>query len=410
MPILCCGLSVGQTYKVLWNFGSVPNDGAGPVASLISDGAGNLYGTTIGGGTASEGTVFELSPQNDGTRNETVLYNFCMLANCADGYEPQAGLIMDTVGNLYGTTYYSLCTTGQGECAGTVFELSPPSQPGKSWTYSVLYTFCSVVMKGTGKCLDGSDPHSQLIFDATGSLYGTTVQGGTGHFLNGMGGGVAFKLSPGTNGWTETVLYSFCILGQGDFCNDGASPQAGVSLDKSGNLVGTTEAGGFGRMGVVYELSPGSNGWTEEVLYVSFNGGSYAPVSFDSAGNLYSTTTNRGFQFNLKHHVAHSISFSTPTGSNSRAGVLVDFQRNALFGTAAAQGANFAGTVWQVNLAGQMTPVYDFCSQPGCTDGSAPMAGLIEDRSGNLYGTTEHGGDITACDGFGCGVVFEVTP
>jgi uncharacterized repeat protein (TIGR03803 family) len=265
-------------------------------------------------------------------------------------------------------------------------------------------------MNGSDKCLDGSDPRSQLVFDASGNLYGTTVQGGSGHFLGGLGGGVAFKLSPGTNGWTETVLYSFCVLGQGDFCNDGASPRAGVIFDTSGDLLGTTEAGGLGRMGLVYELSPGENGWTEKVLYASFNGNCYAPVSFDSAGNLYSTTTNRGFQLNLKHHVARSISFSSNTGTESHGGVLVDFQRNALFGTAAGGGADGAGTVWEVNLAGKMAPLYSFCSQPGCIDGVSPMAGLIEDRSGNLYGTTQLGGDITACDGFGCGVVFEVTP
>jgi uncharacterized repeat protein (TIGR03803 family) len=401
MPILCCSLTVGQTYKVLWNFGSVPNDGAGPVASLISDGAGNLYGTTIGGGSASNGTVFELSPQNDGTWNETILYSFC---GCTDGYKPQAGLFMDATGNLYGTASsggVNSCPHGT-DCGGTVFELSRPSQPSEPWTYNVLYTFCSTV---TGViCEDGSKPYSQLIMDEEGRLYGTTAEGGNGHDTNGFGAGTVFQLSPSAGGWIENVLYSFCQQGTGRLCNDGATPRAGVVFDSSGDLLGTTEAGGSSFMGLVYELSPGRNGWTEQVLYVSFNGNIYAPVSFDSAGNLYSTTTNRAFQLNLKHHVARSISFSTPTGSNSRAGVLVDFQRNVLFGTAAAQGTNFAGTVWQVSLAGQMTPVYDFCSQPGCTDGSAPMAGLIEDRSGNLYGTTKLGG------AFSDGVVFEIIP
>lgn len=407
--IICCGYMFGQAQQnVLWSFGNTPNDGAGPQAALISDSAGNLYGTTsfgggVSGGTAG-GTVFELSPQPGGTWSESVLYRFCSQTDCTDGYEPQAGLVMDSAGNLYGTTYYSYCTTGEGQCAGTVFELSPPSPPGGEWNYNVLYTFCSVVMNGSDKCLDGSDPRSQLVFDASGNLYGTTVQGGTGHFLGGLGGGVAFELSPGPSGWTETVLYSFCVLGEGNFCSDGASPQAGVTFDRSGNLFGTLESAGVGSMGLVYELSPGNDGWTEKVLYPSFNGNSYAPVSFDAAGNLYSTTTAHGFQLNVKHHVARTRAFSGPAGKECQSGVLVDIPRNALFGTAAGGGTSNYGTVWEVNRARQLVPVYNFCSQPGCSDGAIPLAGLIEDQSGNLYGTTQQGG------AYGKGVVFEVTP
>src|SRR5580704_5070403 len=292
VSILCCGFMLGQAqYKVLYNFGSVPNDGIGPQGALISDSSGNLYGTTAFGGGASGGTaggtVFELSPQSNGTWNETILYDFCSQTNCTDGYEPQAGLLMDSAGNLYGTTYYSYCTTGAGECAGTVFELSPPSPPGGPWTHTVLYTFCSEVNYPV--CLDGDQPHSQLVFDASGNLYGTTVKGGTGHDVGSSGGGTVFELSRGSSGWTETLLYSFCQLGTGFKCPDGAFPQAGVVFDNSGNLYGTTQAAVSEAGGLVYELSPGSNGWTETVLHPAHDE-IYAPVTISAGGNLLGTT------------------------------------------------------------------------------------------------------------------------
>jgi uncharacterized repeat protein (TIGR03803 family) len=404
VSILCCGYMLGQAQeKVLWSFGSVPNDGIGPQAALISDNAGNLYGTTAGGGTAAGGTVFKLSPQTGGTWSETILYNFCTQTDCTDGYEPQAGLLMDSAGKLYGTAYAGGivdCPHGTA-CGGTAFELSPPSELGQPWTYAVLYTFCSEISGVV--CLDGSEPRSQLILDASGNLYGTTVKGGRGHDVDSYGGGVVFELSPGSNGWTETVLYSFCQLGRGGFCTDGANPEAGVTLS-SGSLFGTTESGGLGANGLVYELSPGSNGWTEEVLYTSYNGSSYAPVTFSAAGNLFSTTLFHGFQLNIKHQNVRSISFTEATGTNSEGGVLVDVQRNALFGTAVADGANGVGTVWEVNPARQLVPLYNFCSLANCADGSTPRSSLIEDQSGNLYGTTQQGG------AYGYGVVFEVTP
>jgi uncharacterized repeat protein (TIGR03803 family) len=402
--VLCCGYMLGQTQEeVLWSFGSVPNDGREPQAALISDNSGNLYGTTTGGGVASGGTVFELSPQTGGTWNETILYNFCTLTNCTDGYEPQAGLVMDSAGNLYGTAYAGGivdCPHGTA-CGGTAFELSPPSELGQPWTYTILYTFCSEISGVV--CLDGSEPRSQLIFDASGNLYGTTVKGGTGHDVDSYGGGVVFELSPGSNGWTETVLYSFCQLGRGGFCTDGANPEAGVALS-SGSLFGTTASGGLGSNGLVYELSPGTNGWTEEVLYTSYNGSSYAPVTISAAGNLLTTTIAHAFQLNAKHQVVRSRLFTETTGTNSEGGVLVDVQRNALFGTAVADGADGVGTVWEVNPARQLVPLYNFCSLAGCADGSTPRSSLIEDQSGNLYGTTQLGG------AYGYGVVFEVTP
>jgi uncharacterized repeat protein (TIGR03803 family) len=212
LVLASCVFSLGQTYKVLWSFGSVPNDGAYPVSNLIFDSSGNLYGTTgLGGGTSSGGTAFELSPQSDGTWKETVLHRFCSVSHyisCLDGAGPASGLIFDAAGNLYGTAGGGdkICSNDLSGC-GVVYELSPPSTPGAGWTEEVLYNFCSV--KGTNNvCLDGKFPYSQLVFDGAGNLYGTTLEGGSGRLPGGEG--TVFELSPTANGWVETVLYNFC--------------------------------------------------------------------------------------------------------------------------------------------------------------------------------------------------------
>lgn len=398
-----CSLAFGQAQeKVLWSFGSIPNDGNDPLGSLIADSAGNLYGTTSLGGTIGGGTVFELSPQSDGTWTETILYNFCATGtNCFDGYFPKAGLVMDAAGNLYGTTWSGGPQTGCGypSGCGTVFEVSPVGDG--TWTETVLYSFCST-STASRPCTDGAYPYSQLIFDEAGNLYGTTQQGGDGR--SNTPGGTVFELSPGSNGWTETVLYSFCSTGSGRFCTDGEEPLAGVTFNTSGSLFGTA-GGGLGVVGVVYELSPSNAGWSERVL-VNFyqNGNSSSAVSFDSVGNLYGTTQNNGFQLNKARQTMRTKTFNSTTGYTSEAGILIDPLRNALFGTATQGGANSFGTIWEVTPSRELVPIYSFCAQSGCADGQSPSAGLIEDVSGNLYSITQKGG------AYGKGVVFEVTP
>jgi uncharacterized repeat protein (TIGR03803 family) len=294
--VLTCSFALGQTYKVIWSFSGPPHDGGFPVSNLVADGDGNLYGTTPYGGTSTAspcsvgahcGSVFELSPNADGTWSEMVLYSFCSNYTnglCFDGETPMAGLVLDSVGNLYGTTEYGGASTCGTRC-GTVFELSPPAFPGGAWTESVLYNFCV----GGGSCPDGGAPVSQLIFDESGNLYGTTSVGGTGAVPN----GTVFELSLNADHWTETILYSFCISGHNSICPDGSLPQAGVMFDTEGNLYGTTESGGTRNSqgaGTVYELSPGPKGWMETVL-VAFQpqgriGVPLGAVSFDRNGNL----------------------------------------------------------------------------------------------------------------------------
>jgi uncharacterized repeat protein (TIGR03803 family) len=219
----------GWTSRDLYIFPASGLDGFTPYAGVTFDRAGNLYGTTYVGGAFGAGTVYELSPTAGGGWIEKVIYSFND-HNYQSGYYPSASLLIDASGNLYSTT-----TQGGPHKGGTVFELSPTS--GGGWTQSVLYGF------GAGK--DGSDP-SGVIFDAAGNLYGTTMTGGT------YGYGTVFELSPHAGGsWIETILYEF-----GSSTTDGVYPEAGLVRDASGNLYGTTHAGGVFGYGTVFEITP----------------------------------------------------------------------------------------------------------------------------------------------------------
>jgi len=200
--------------------GIVPYFGA-----LIFDGAGNLYGTTVYGGTDNIGTVFQLTPGSNGKWTEKVLHSF----NGKDGGIPYAGLVFDAAGNLYGTTF-----------GNTVFQLAPRAN-GK-WTEKVLHIFNGKRGAGPGA--------GSLIFDAAGNLYGTTEVGGAYTRICGNGCGTAFELSPGANGtWNEKILYRFNRT-------NGYYPIAGVIMDAAGNLYGTTSSGGAHGQGTVFEITP----------------------------------------------------------------------------------------------------------------------------------------------------------
>jgi uncharacterized repeat protein (TIGR03803 family) len=211
-------------------------DGQTIQCNLVFDTAGNLYGTTYQGGANNKGTVWELTPQPDGTWTETILYNFTGQAD--GGFPPGGGVIFDAAGNLYGTT-----SKGGASGKGTVFELS--HNGGGTWSETVLYAFKG----GT----DGSVPSfSTLTFDKVGNLYGETAAGGVG----GMGScatagcGLVFELSPtGGGSWTETVLHRF-------HGTDGQGPWQGLVLDTAGNIYGTTQYGGAHDYGTVFEIKP----------------------------------------------------------------------------------------------------------------------------------------------------------
>jgi len=309
------------------------SDGEEPFAGLTFDGAGNLYGTTGGGSITGGGSVFKMKPNFDGSWTESVLYGFCSLTQCADGEDPEAGVIFDGAGNLYGTTY-----GGGASGVGTVFKLTPNSNG--SWAESVLHSF--------GGPDDGTEPVAALVFDAVGNLYGTT-SGGLGK---------VFELTPHQDGnWTESVLHSFTGP-------DGAGPYAGLTFDGTGNLYGTTGGGGASNDGTVFELALTSKGkWKETVLH-SFTkpGGAnpYAPVVLDAAGNLYGTTTygggaDDGLVFRLAprsgggwtYSVLHD--FTGKPAIHSYAGLVLG-QAHRAYGTTAycANGEKCRGVVFEV--------------------------------------------------------------
>lgn len=267
------------TESVVHSFNSDGKDGFYPYAGVTFDPAGNLYGTTQGSGPYCNpyacGTVFKLMPNGDGSWSEAVIHLF----NGSDGAFPVAGVIFDAAGNLYGTTVeggFSFC---EGQGCGTVFKLTPNGDG--SWTESVIHSFSD------GR--DGRYPFAGLILDAAGDLYGATVEGG-GFGCGGYGCGTVFKLKSYKNGsWAESVIHSFKDDGR-----DGTSPSGGVTLDRVGNLYGTTFYGGAGNYGTVFKLAPTTNGKWEETLLHSFKDqpGAHpdAGVIFDGHGGLYGTT------------------------------------------------------------------------------------------------------------------------
>jgi uncharacterized repeat protein (TIGR03803 family) len=268
------------TESVLHSFCSNSNcgDGKESDAGLIFDGAGNLYGTTLAGGSEGEGVVFKLKPRTDGRWTESVLYSFCSAANCSDGSEPLAGLIFDGTGNIYGTT-----AIGGAQGWGVAFVLIPTASG--IWKEKVLHHFRA----GT----DGADPFAGLIFDAVGNLYGTTTAGGNCKIAT-SGCGIVFELTPRANGnWREKILHRFAG-------RDGRGPTAGLIFDVAGSLFGTTTVGGDLNCGsgvgcgVVFRLARNSqHGWSETVLHDFANrpgGFPWAGLASDAEGNLFGTT------------------------------------------------------------------------------------------------------------------------
>jgi uncharacterized repeat protein (TIGR03803 family) len=404
-----------QTLTTLYSFTGSPNDGEEPWAGVVLDAQGNLYGTTISGGAVNGGTVFELTP----TGVETVLHSFTGSPN--DGWYPVAGLVTDAQGNLYGTTeeggpHNLLCHYG----CGTVFEISP------SGTETVLHSFRPAyvlpILPRPPRATDGSSPWAGLVMDAQDNLYGTTEGGGLyegicqnfgcgtvfeltptgsekalydfpdsgysglnpkgglvpdaqgnlygtafGLAAAGNDGGVVFKLTPSG---ALTVLYNFCQNG----CADGDGPNGGLVLDPQGNIYGTTFEGGAYGQGTVFKITASG---TETVLY------SFCPEYQQG---------------------------KCPDGNYPEAGLVMDAQGN-LYGTTELGGTNYyGGTVFEVTASGAEKVLYNFCSQPNCADGANPYDGLVFDSQGNLYGTTFSGGDPSCNFGSGCGTVFKLTP
>jgi hypothetical protein len=425
-----------STEQVLYSFQG-GTDGTYPAGGVVFDQSGDLYGATSEGGASSCspqaqcGTVFELTPGSGGW-TETQLYVFKGKAY-NDGDAPSSGLILDQAGNLYGVTAYG----GSGNCVlsgtkggcGTVYELTPN---GSTWTETILYSF-----QGDK---DGYFPAGNLVFDAAGNLYGATNFGGGYGDCNPIYGycGTIFKLSPpsGNGGpWTETVLYRF----KGG--KDGAYPNGGLIFDNQGNLYGTTEFGGGSSActweedgcGTVFELKPPTKkggAWTESLLhrFKGYPDGHYpnGGLIFDKKGGLYGTTVSggegssaSGTAFQLKPPRrkggawAETILYTFTGGNdggNPMAGLIFDEQGN-LYGTDLG-GASYGGNVYELSPAAgggawTLTVLYNFTGPP---NGYYPAASLIFGQAGSLFGTTQWGGNGQGCQYGGCGTAFEVTP
>lgn len=269
--------SSGWTETVLHAF-TGGSDGGAP-NGVILDARGRLYGSAGVGGASGNGVVFELSRNASGVWSETVIYSFT--GGTFGGRNPSGNLVFDSSGRLYGATLYSGAGGG-----GIVFRLTP-SQSGV-WSERLIHNF-------TGYS-DGSVPNGGLVLDSAGNIYGTAQAGGNAAYCNHYGCGVVFKLSPQAGGgWDETALYIFTGG------TDGGAPLAGPAIDSAGNLYGTTSqggnasfCGGQGGCGVVFEISPGATGYTESVLHEFTNGpdGAFpgAGLTRDASGNLLGTT------------------------------------------------------------------------------------------------------------------------
>jgi len=346
--LLAPGASAQSKFKTLYKFSGA--DGANPLSRLTFDQAGNLYGTTDDG----YGTVFELTPNQNGSWTESRLYSF----DESDGWLPRADVIFDAAGNLYSTTIWGGANSSCN--CGTVFELTPGANG--TWTEAVLYNFDNDNR--------GASSFAGLTWDAAGNLYGMTAVSRIS-----AGNGVVFKLTPNQDGsWTYSVLHSF----KGG--RDGSFPDYGnLIFDGAGNLYGTTEAGGRGSCnwqnpgcGTIFELTPNADGsWKEKILH-RFSGGydgagAEGALTFDASGNLYGTTLSGGAR-------GYGNVFElTPNADGS----------------------------WKQKVLHQFT---------GGRDGANSYSGVIFDAAGNLYGTTSAGGNLSECGGNGCGVVFKLTP
>ena len=399
------GLAAAGTAKILHTFQG-RDDGARPWAALLLDEAtGTLYGTTEAGGNQLCQTSFNTGCGTvfalTPSRNGWVETVLYRFQGGNDASNPRAPLVPRPDGYFYSTT----TTGGGGQDGGygTAFRIKLGT-----WEEEVVFGFSSNA--------DGWYPQGTIAFDKSGNLYGLTPNGGEA--------GVAFELIPNPHGeWTEEVLYS----------NVG-TPYAGVVIDSQGNLYGCSADNGAYHEGSVFELSPAMPDWQFTNIYSftdscgMFCGGTQpGDLTRDKQGNLFGFTGDGGIPA-CNGYGCGTVFEMTNSGGTWEASTLYQFQNLAdgwgpgygapafdrsgnLYGTTQAGGQYGFGTVFklsQVNGAWQKTTLYDF---PGGAGGAEPYSGLVVDRHGNLFGTTYLGGKTggKTCSTQGCGVVFEIT-
>ena len=375
--------AAAQTFKTLHQFDTEKSgEGAIPHGALLRDAAGNLYGTTLAGGS-SDGTVFKI----DSTGKETILFTFNLPVS---GSSPDTPLIQDQTGNLYGIVQEG----GPGN-GGLVYKLSPQGDQ------TILHAF-QLGPKGSPVI-----PTGGLLMDKSGNLFGTTLSGGKCS----SGCGVIFRLDPAGK---LHLLYKFTGG------SDGSEPFGPLVQDARGNLYGVARAGGDlscpdpdspgDGCGTVFKLA--KNG-ALTVLH-TFAGGKDGSVpqgglAMDAAGNLYGVT---GVGGNHEFGTAFKISkdgkytilhrFLRKEGTSPNGGLVLDDAGN-LYGTAAFNSGHNLGSVFQLSPDGVLTVLHRF---KGEDDGAIPSAGLIRDSAGHLYGTTTMDVSNRKIQG----TAFEITP
>ena len=390
-----------QTYSVIHSFTGGPGGKAPNAGVTIRENA--LYGTTLGNPYQNYdcGTAYQLIHSGSN-------WSFSTLVALGNNCSPYARVVIGPDGHLYGTSW-----AGGVDHQGTVFKLTPPA--GICRTLACYWTVTDVHEFRTNN--DGWEPAGgDLIWDQQGNIYGTTYFGGEPFVY-----GTAFELTPSGNGYTESILHDF----SGE--DDGLYPASGLVFDNNGNLFGTTEGSIPGNAGNVFELTyaPGV-GWTEHPLYQFQNGSDGKwPVGgliFDSAGNLYGTTSSGGnggggtvfelspsgdtWTFKLLY------SFSGPNSyCGSLAALAIDGAGN-LYGTTNCDGLYNNGNVFKLSHTQNgwvYSSLYDFT---GATDGGGAISNVSIDTDGTLYGTTSEGGDMNCKGAFGsgCGVVWMIKP
>lgn len=388
-PLAAQSRKSDSAFTELYLFNSYPT-GVNPIAGLVRDSDGNLYGTTSVGGNVSSsactqqfngcGVVFKLDRQG----HYSVLYEFSF----ADGSQPWSSLVRDSKGNLYGITEFggtgSASNCGNNGC-GVVFKLSADG------TETVLHNFTG----GT----DGSAPQGGLIMDGAGNLYSATVGGGTD------GSGTVFKIDSTGN---YTLLYSFTGGA------DGGEPDANLIMDASGNLYGTTQVGGSSSCklspfttgcGAIFKLSQAGN---ETVLF-TFTGENGADpnsgLAMDRQGSLYGAAgtvnfnVSQGMIFKLDVAGNLTVIYTAQGFSPSGGSPVLDADGN-IYDTDRNQEA------FKLSPGGVFTILHTFA---GGLDGAFPSSGVILDSSGNIFGTAQQGGSAACTNGaIGCGVVFQI--
>jgi uncharacterized repeat protein (TIGR03803 family) len=377
---LCASTAIAtraQSFTTLHSFDGT--DGSLPYAGLVQATNGNLYGTTSWGGANGQGTVFKITAS--GTL--TTLHSFCKQSGCA--IDPLGGLVQATNGNFFGTTFL-----GGGNVVGTVFEITP------SGTLGTRHSFSNA---------EGADPAAALVQASDGNLYGTTENGANGY-------GTLFKITPGG---ALTTLYVFCSQGG---CTDGEHPTGALVQATNGNFYGTTQLGGTNGSGTIFSITPGGTLATLHSFDSTDGDLPAAGLVQGTDGTFYGTTVAGGpndscnsfgigcgtvFKITPGGKLTTLYNFCSQSGCTDGAepyAALVQASDGDFYGATYDGGANVndticpdgCGTVFKITPTGTLTTLYSFCSQGGCTDGANPYAALVQDTSGNLYGTTTIGG------------------